>query len=107
MKPKHYPYSGKTTKSSLIVLGSEKLSNTLSQTLDASVKTQMRNRLLGVGVKQAESTKMQELLTEPKKLVQKYTVLALERYDTYQKAIDAVAHFSDFSPLGQELKRAI
>ena len=49
MKPKRYPYSGKTTKSSLIVLGSEKLSNTLSQTLDASVKTQMRNRLLGVG----------------------------------------------------------
>lgn len=57
MKPKRYPYSGKTTKSSLIVLGSEKLSNALSQTLDASVKTQMRNRLLGVGVKQAEPTK--------------------------------------------------
>jgi hypothetical protein len=57
MKPKRYPYSGKTTKSSLILLGSEKLSNTLSQTLDASVKTQMRNRLLGVDTSQAKSTK--------------------------------------------------
>ena len=50
---------------------------------------------------------MRELLTEPKRLVQKYADLALERYDTYQKAISAVSHFSDFSPLGQELKRAI
>lgn len=50
---------------------------------------------------------MIELLTEPKRLVQKYADLALERYDTYQKAIFAVSHFSDFSPLGQELKRAI
>lgn len=50
---------------------------------------------------------MRELLTEPKRLVQKYADLALERYDTYQKAISAVSHFSDFSPLGQKLKRAI
>lgn len=50
---------------------------------------------------------MEGLLTEPKRLVQKYADLALERYDTYQKAISAVSHFSDFSPLGQELKRAI
>lgn len=50
---------------------------------------------------------MRELLTEPKRLVQKYADLALERYDTYQKAIFAVSHFSDLSPLGQELKRAV
>lgn len=50
---------------------------------------------------------MRELFTEPKRLVQKYADLALERYDTYQRAIDAVSHFSSFSPLGQELKRAI
>ncbi|WP_368395575.1 hypothetical protein [Streptococcus gallolyticus] len=107
MKPKRYPYSRKTTKSSLIVLGSEKLSNTLSQTLDASVKTQMRNRLLGVDTSQAKSTKMQELLTEPKKLVQKYADLALEEYGTYQKAINAVQHFSGHTFLGEELKKAI
>lgn len=50
---------------------------------------------------------MKELRTEPEKLVQKYADLALERYRTYQRAISAVSHFSDFSPLGQELKRAI
>lgn len=50
---------------------------------------------------------MKELLTEPEKLVQKYADLALERYDTYRKAIAAVSHFSDLNPLGQELTIAI
>lgn len=50
---------------------------------------------------------MEGLLTEPKKLVRKYADLSLEKYDTYQEAISAVSHFSNFSPLGQELKRAI
>ena len=50
---------------------------------------------------------MEGLLTEPKKLVRKYADLSLEKYDTYQEAISAVSHFFFFSPLGQELKRAI
>ena len=50
---------------------------------------------------------MKELLTEPKKLVQKYADLALEKYDTYQEAINAVQHFSSRTFLGQELKKAI
>lgn len=50
---------------------------------------------------------MEELLTEPKKLVRKYADLALEKYDTYQEAINAVQHFSSHTFLGQELKKAI
>jgi len=58
MKPKRYPYSGKTTKSSLIVLGSEKLSNTLSQTLDASFKiANAQSTFRRWRLKQAEPTK--------------------------------------------------
>lgn len=50
---------------------------------------------------------MNELLNEPKRLVDYYTELALKESNTYQEAIDIVRNNSEISVLGNELKNAI
>lgn len=50
---------------------------------------------------------MNELLNEPKRLVDYYTELALKESNTYQEAIDVVRNNSEISVLGNELKNAI
>lgn len=50
---------------------------------------------------------MNELLNEPKRLVDHYTALALKESNTYQEAIDIVRECSEISILGIELKNAI
>ncbi|KKF55642.1 hypothetical protein Javan623_0006 [Streptococcus phage Javan623] len=50
---------------------------------------------------------MNELLNEPKRLVDYYTELALKESNTYQEAIDVVRKNSEISVLGNELKNAI